>query len=236
MRVSAGMHDLRNLYVRADACVACHQNVDKDILQAGHPTLLFELDSQSINQPKHWKDEDSWSGARAWLTGQATALREAAWRARTESDPAPDMQQSSIALGWLLARVTLTDPNLPHVTEPATSDLEPLQNEGDSLARAGAKWNPTIDGVMIMLRTLAETDSEFSVSPERSMEMLSYRGRRLVLALERLTAALNANGNGPLKLESELNALREDVAAARGNLDAEKFAGHLRAFRAALTK
>jgi len=52
MRVSAGMHDLRNLYVRANACVACHQNVESDLLKGGHPALVFELDSQSVNEPK----------------------------------------------------------------------------------------------------------------------------------------------------------------------------------------
>src|SRR6185436_11806311 len=58
MRVSAGMRDLRSLYVRANTCVACHQNIENALLKAGHPTMVFELDSQSINQPKHWKDED----------------------------------------------------------------------------------------------------------------------------------------------------------------------------------
>ena len=31
-RINAGMRDLQNLYVRANTCVACHQNVDADIL------------------------------------------------------------------------------------------------------------------------------------------------------------------------------------------------------------
>ena len=234
MRVSAGLHDLRNLYMRANTCVACHQNVDHDILKAGHPTLVFELDSQSMNEPKHWKDEDSWSGARAWLTGQATALREAAWRARTESDPAADMQETSIALAWLLSKVTITDPNLPQVVEPATADLEPLQKEGDNLARGAPKWTPTIDGVISLLRGLAGTDSEFAVSKERSMETLFYRGRRLVLALDRLTAALNANREVPLKLDSELNALRKDITSAHGDLNVTAFAEHLRVFRSKL--
>jgi hypothetical protein len=231
MRVSAGMHDLRNLYMRANACVACHQNVDHDILKAGHPTLLFELDSQSINEPRHWTETDSWSGARAWLAGQATALREAVWRARNDADPAPDMQETSLALGWLLAKVTITEPLLPQVVEPTTSDLEPLQKEADDLARRAVTWNPTIDSAGAMIHNLAETDSEFVVGKDRSIETLFYRARRLVLALDRLTAALNQNREGFLKLELELNALRQDVANAHGNLDTSKFAEHLRALR-----
>ena len=234
MRVSAGMHDLRNLYMRANACVACHQNVDHDILKAGHPALLFELDSQSINEPRHWTETDSWSGARAWLAGQATALREAAWRARRDTDPAPDMQETSLALAWLLARVTITEPLLPQVIEPSTADLEPLQKEADDLARRASTWNPTIDSASAIMRNLAETDSEFVVGKNRSMETLFYRARRLVLALDRLTTALNQNRELPLKLEQELNILRQDVAIAHGNLDTSKFAEHLRALRAKL--
>ena len=41
MRVGAGMRDLRNFYVRANTCVACHQNVDQELRTAGHPLLTF---------------------------------------------------------------------------------------------------------------------------------------------------------------------------------------------------
>ena len=58
MRVTAGMRDLRSFYVRANTCVACHQNLDSDILKAGHPELTFELDGQSVAEPKHWRDDD----------------------------------------------------------------------------------------------------------------------------------------------------------------------------------
>src|SRR6202035_1430341 len=55
MRVTAGMRDLKSFYVRANTCVACHQNLDSDILKAGHPELMFELDRQSVAEPKHWR-------------------------------------------------------------------------------------------------------------------------------------------------------------------------------------
>lgn len=41
MRVTAGMRDLKSLYVRANTCVACHQNIDKDLLKAGHRRLCL---------------------------------------------------------------------------------------------------------------------------------------------------------------------------------------------------
>jgi hypothetical protein len=229
-RVSAGMRDLRNLYVRANSCVACHQNVDADLIKAGHPTLVFELDSQSINEPKHWKDEDSWSDARSWLTGQAVALREASWRSRNDSEPAPDMQETSLALGWLLARATLADPILPKVVEPTSSDLEPLQQQADNLARH--VWNPNIDSTMSILRALAETDSEFVAGKQTSAQSF-YRAKRVELAVHALTRALNANRSVLLKIDKELEALREDEKT-HDLFNVARFAEHLRAFRTKL--
>jgi hypothetical protein len=235
MRVTAGMRDLRSLYVRANTCVACHQNIDNDLLKAGHPTLVFELDSQSINEPKHWRDDNPWIGPRVWLTGQAVALREAAWRARTDSDPAADMQETSIALAWLLAKATAVEPDLPKIFDSASSDLEPVQKQADDLARRAPSWNPNIGSIMAILRALVATDSEFVVTKETSVQTLWYRARRVVLALDRLSAALKQNRGEPLKIDSELNLLREDVRLHE-NFAAASFAEHLRGFRAALTK
>jgi hypothetical protein len=233
MRVRAGMRDLRNLYVRANTCVACHQNIDHSLLKAGHPALAFELDSQSVNEPKHWRDDDAWSGVRAWLVGQAVALREAAWRSRTDPDPAADVQETSMALAWLLSQVTSSQPTLPKIFEPNSSDLEPVQKQADELARAAASWNPNIDSTTSILRTVAATDSEFVATNKTAAQALFYRARRLVFAVDRLSTALNQNRATPLKLDKELNALREDVRE-HGGFDSARFAEHLRSLRSAL--
>jgi hypothetical protein len=235
MRVTAGIRDLRSLYVRANTCVACHQNIDNDLLKAGHPTLVFELDSQSINEPKHWKDDSEWDGLRAWLIGQGVALREAAWRARTDANPAPDMHETSVALAWLLARVTAVEPALPKIFELTSFDLEPTQEQADDLARHAVGWKPTSDSAMSILRSLAATDVEFSSNKSMSVQALSYRAHRLVLALDSLTLALNQNRGTPLKIDSELKVLHEDVRK-RDDFDSAGFAKHLRALGAVLTK
>ena len=231
-RVTAGMRDLRSLYVRANTCVACHQNIGNELLKAGHPTMVFELDSQSADEPRHWRDDDPWIGARAWLTGQAVALREAAWRSRTDPDPAPDMQETSLALAWLLAKVTAADPTLPKISEPNSSDLEPLQKQADDLARNAARWSPNTDSIMSMLRALAASDSEFG-KITASKQALFYRARRLVLALDRLKVAGYQNNAAPLKIDNDLKLLRDDVGGF-DSFDSASFAGHLRAFRTRL--
>jgi len=81
------MRDLKNLYVRANTCVACHQTVATPLLKAGHPELIFELDGQCVSQPRHWREKTNWNGAQAWLIGQAVALREMSWQLSREAEP-----------------------------------------------------------------------------------------------------------------------------------------------------
>jgi cytochrome c peroxidase len=53
-RTASGMRDLQNLYVRANTCVACHQSFPNRCSRPGIPELIFELDGQSVAEPKHW--------------------------------------------------------------------------------------------------------------------------------------------------------------------------------------
>jgi hypothetical protein len=222
-RVSAGMHDLRNLYVRANSCVACHQNVDPDILKAGHPELVFELDSQSVNEPKHWRDDDPASGPRSWLTGQAVALREITWAlTKSSSDQRSQLLDEQNALVWLLDKTGFGN-DLSQV-----SAFPGIQQSANEIAERAAKWSPTNDSLMSILQTLAASDSEFQ-STKESKGSLFYRAVRLTLALERLAVALNLSP----KIEKELNALRSDVQR-HYDFDVAAFTEHLRAFRAKL--
>src|SRR3954469_10375479 len=104
-RVAAGMRDLKNLYVRANTCVACHQNVSLSLLQAGHPELIFELDGQAITEPKHWRERENWQGAQAWAVGQSVALREMLWQLDTADKPDPKLLARAEALLWLFEKL-----------------------------------------------------------------------------------------------------------------------------------
>jgi hypothetical protein len=222
-RVSAGMHDLRNIYVRANACVACHQNVDADILKAGHPELVFELDSQSVNEPRHWREDDPASGPRSWLTGQAVALREITWALiNSPPDQRSQLLDQQNALVWLLDKTGFGDDVSKFSAFPG------IQQRANEIAERAAKWNPTSDALTSILQTLAACDSEFQ-STNTSRQSLFYRALRLTLGLERLAAALNLSP----KIEKELAALRSDVQR-HYDFDVAAFAEHLRAFHAKL--
>lgn len=220
-RISAGMHDLRNLYARANACVACHQNVDADILKAGHPELVFELDSQSVNEPKHWREDESMIGPRSWLVGQAVALREIAWAVNKATPEERDRLFAQMsALTWLLDKAGVGG------DVSAFSSFVGIQLRADEIARRDAeKWNPTNDELMSILQALTGSDTEFQ-SNNGSRENQFYLALRLTLAVERLSAARGINE----KVAKELNALREDVHR-HYDFDSAAFAQHLRALR-----
>jgi hypothetical protein len=80
------MVDELDLNIRANNCLGCHagnreQNkiVDHEMIAAGHPDLVFELDTFSAAQPMHYRDPKPAPGnslphVRAWAVGQAKAL------------------------------------------------------------------------------------------------------------------------------------------------------------------
>ena len=237
MRVGAGMRDLRSLYVRANTCVACHQNLAPELLKAGHPDLFFEMDGQSVAQPKHWQDEEPWSGLREWLTGQAVALREMSWAlTNAPTDELSNARWNGLA--WLCATATAAGNIASPVSQPSNApgigDFTSMQTQADALARRAAVSNWSETSARTLMLELASTDGEF-VGKDAAKPVLAQRAKRLVLALDRLAYALNKNRGWRLKVDPELNVLFQDVKVL-DNFEAGAFAAHLRSFREALDK
>jgi hypothetical protein len=77
-----GLVDTSDLAARATTCVACHLQIDKDMIDAGHPPLEFELYAYNYYISKkgkefaiHWNEPTGQlQDARLWATGQAAAL------------------------------------------------------------------------------------------------------------------------------------------------------------------
>jgi hypothetical protein len=78
------MMNTKDLAVRAGVCVKCHigepgRDVDHELIAAGHPPLIFELDAYTANMPPHWREPDqanASAGVQAWALGQAVSLRQ----------------------------------------------------------------------------------------------------------------------------------------------------------------
>ena len=205
-RVNAGMRDLKNLYVRANTCVACHQNLDPDIRAAGHPELIFELDGQSVAEPKHWRDTNAWSGPQAWLVGQAVALREMSWQLDHEPAAKKTEADRQQALRWLLEKIS-------------------NQTASDATANNGSAAS-----TREQLAALAASHADFK-NAAIPQPLHARRAERLVLGLDRLLSALKPEKKSAPSVK--LDQLFKD-AQSLPDFDPARFAAHLAEFEQAL--
>lgn len=234
-RVTAGMRDLQNLYVRANTCVACHQNLEPDILAAGHPELRFELDGQSVAEPKHWKDDPN-TGAKAWLIGQAVALREMSWALGKIDNPDTEAVARWNGLVWLLGKVTAEQTRLTLIDLPdgptVRASFIDMQGRADSFARNAAATSVGESFARDTLNTLLKLDRELQQSKDTDV-MISRRAERLVPAVIRLAVAAGMDSDTSPRPEriQLIEALH-----ANATFDRPLFAKALAAYRDALTK
>jgi len=201
-RVLAGLRDLNHLYVRANSCVACHQTVEPALLAAGHPELLFELDGQAVAEPKHWREKDGWHGPKAWLVGQAVALREMSAQLTKEKTAGEKLTAPWAGALWLLQQLDGLNPALPSL-KSATSATQ-AHAAADALARRAAELEWSRELTRQVLQRLARTHTEFA-NTRISQAQHARRAERLVLALDRLTAPLDKAALA--RLEPELKEL-----------------------------
>lgn len=81
--VALGMSDTKDLVTRTEGCLTCHLGtpqkfVDHEMIAAGHPDLVFDLEAFSAAMPRHWKtptDADPFSPVRSFSVGQLVHLR-----------------------------------------------------------------------------------------------------------------------------------------------------------------
>jgi len=86
--VSKGMYATESPRPRAELCVSCHVGTRNkfathQIMGAGHPRLVFELETFVTNQPAHFVVDADYiarkgkiSGMRLWLSGQLTSAKQ----------------------------------------------------------------------------------------------------------------------------------------------------------------
>jgi hypothetical protein len=205
-KVAAGLRDLKSLYVRANTCVGCHQNLEPGLRAAGHPELVFEMDGQCVTMPRHWAETNRLRGAQAWWVGQAVALREAAAPQVPATNSQDETDRRVAALAWLLG-------------------IPAEQKSADELARRTAQETWSVDDIKMRLGKLAVAHASFNDSTPRAE--LVQRAERLALGAERLLAALRLNKDDVLS--PALDELFKDVQS-RPDFDPKKFARDLKVF------
>ena len=224
-RVFAGMRDLKNLYVRANTCVACHQTVAPPLLKAGHPELIFELDGQCVSQPRHWREKANWNGAQAWLVGQAVALREISWQLSREAEPGEKQMARWSALLWLLQALQGLDGEFSTLSkipaERASQNFLATLKASDELAQRVSASQWTDEMSRKALKTLASISNDFR-QPGLTIEFQARRAEQLVLALDRLFVSCK-HIHPASSADANLNRLFRQVQS-RPELNASEFA------------
>lgn len=232
LRVAAGQRDLRSLYSRANACVACHQNLDAPLLAAGHPELLFELDGQTLAEPRHWRERGSYHGAQAWFVGQAVALREMSAQAAKGDPQAPGFAEQGNALLWLFRNLGEIDPAVPSASQLSIENAKAPDalKLADAIARdgAGIEWSDAL--TLRCLNRLAGVAGEFEQSRHK-LATHARRAERLALGIDRLVASLDAAQTKTL--EPHVDQIFK-LSQSALNFDPKKFAMELRAFQTKL--
>ncbi len=231
-RVAAGMREMRDLYGRANVCVACHLNIDSGLVRAGHPEMFLELDGQTATQPPHWveKDNDPWFGPREWLTGQAADLRELSWKlARTPTDEA--LRARVKGLLWLLR---LTHAGSSALKSVEVTDPKAVRTAADSLAHTAAHQKWSRDSTASLLSAMAQSNTSFR-DDRLSSDERRRRAEVLVQAAGRLWQALQANGAPPQPLLDTALNLSTNEARAQQAFDPLRFAAALQQVEVALT-
>jgi hypothetical protein len=226
-RVNAGMRDLRSALVRANTCVACHQVIEPNLIEAGHPELTFELDGQSASEPRHWREKADWFGPKAWLVGQAAALRDISRQLANENIDDKTLAAQQRALVWLLQQV-------PGVRASANATLAPAaaaawSNElAETVSRR--EWSPAMSADALRALAGASTGFTDAAVPIAEREL---RAERLVLGLDRLLKAVHGTPSPPGAVE--LAGLFDQVQD-RDQFDPQSFCAQLRKFDHALTR
>ena len=224
-RVAAGLREAGDFYYRSNICIACHHVVDAGLLAAGHPEMFFELDGKMAAEPPHWKDEGTWLGPRAWLTGQAAALREISWKLTSASDPGLVARWK--ALVWLL-RKSETGANLPN-----SDDFGTMQAAADRVARTASRQDWSKDSTFRLLKNYTGLTGEFRDGKSEPAD-LRRRGEVLVPAIDRLWSALKTNS----KMSSENFDKALVILAGESNkqegFDPARFAAALQSVEAAI--
>jgi hypothetical protein len=198
--VRLGLVDNKNLGIRSERCLSCHlgargMEVDHEMIAAGHPDLIFELDAYTAVEPPHWveKNVDPLFGMRAWSIGQAVQMREGLFRIarRAHAGPWPEFSE----MECITCHHALTGPESWR------------QREGYADRRAGDP--PYNLARIVVFRHFAR---EIDPDTTRDMEAATVRVARLVTAMSSDRAAVESAATRAAELADKLVA---EVSAAR---------------------
>lgn len=171
-----GIIDTAHSSVRARMCVACHLQIDKDMIDAGHPALRFELgwyDTYNYNadwQP-HWTNpKKSAFRASLWAVGQAASLeaakaQSAAWKAKGWATADAESLEALYAKGASIAKATF-GADTPDALEKAGADGAKAASAAKALAATAADAKTKEQREIVLFGVASLTTATFEARGE----------------------------------------------------------------------
>jgi hypothetical protein len=244
--VSVGMYDTKDVLKRAELCVSCHLSIEAEMVAAGHPTMIFELDSFSQNQPPHWKDQKEWFGALAWSTGQAVALRESAQQLATRAKGnAPDalVKESweqtrghAISLRPLLAQVAADsgkalDQEIGAIGEAFGKDKAKVAASATNIAKLGGDLSKRLAQTKFNKDIVWATLKGAVSDPERATSAGLRSAEQVAMSVDSLFRAVNAVAKPPegKAIDAAIGKMFDEMPSKPADFDAKKFSANLQA-------
>lgn len=221
-----GLYDTKPLVARAEICVSCHLAIDAEMVAAGHPQPMFELDYFTSLQPKHWKDPEGFYGTKVWLAGQVVAVRESMQQLATRAAASKDSEGTKAAFQQAMAHLGVFKPAAAAVGLDAASwDVKPDSMAADAATVAKAAdalkakvdaWEPK-ESPLPMLRKIAENKALIKDYGPFGMKQIAYT----------VSALYNSAAKGqkfPDAAKDAMNKLIDDkFFAPTGELKADQF-------------
>lgn len=174
-----GMYDTRDAVKRTEQCLTCHlgtaaKSVDHEMIAAGHPDLVFDLEAYSAAMPRHWRTPaaEPWTAVRTFAIGQLVHLRSGLDRLtrRVESQGWPEFSE----LDCFACHHSLTRPE---------DSWRQAQGYGDRRPGA-APLNPS--RATTARRVLAEFDASAAADLDAVMTALMVEVARVPVQRDRI--------------------------------------------------
>lgn len=182
LKKNHGLLDTSDLALRAELCVSCHLQIDKDLLDAGHPSLQFEMYGYNNyffdgQYTLHWDEPKAQLvTARQWAVGQAAALdaglrQTKAWKDKNWDTASADAMVAMYSAGVEIAR--------RHFGADSASGLAAASYTPDKCAAAAndlaalaAGANSMLERKVIAFGVMALTEAAFEARKAEASEEL----------------------------------------------------------------
>ena len=201
--VELGMYDTKDVVKRTEKCASCHigtadKSVDHEMIAAGHPDLVFDLEAFSAAMPRHWQSAqqaDPWQNVRNWSVGQVVQLREGLERVgRRAKGPASAAWPEYAELDCFACHHSLTRPE-----DSWRQDL------GYADRRSGnVPWNPARFTVARLVARVADPSTA---------DKLEADVRQIAAEVAKLQGDRTRIADGDAGLRATLDALARRLAA-----------------------